>query len=91
MSKLSNSFIKTISALFSDERAKEMLGESYSDVKAVVEAAVGTNDTNALTKIILTLIPGITILDLKLIKDAVNNPTTLVICTRNTIEGMKEQ
>lgn len=91
MAKLSRSFIEATSEAMADENLQRMVGENFPKVEAVVKAAVGINDTDAIAKIILTLIPGLDTIGYKSIKRALDNPITMVLCLKNSTEGEEDE
>ena len=86
MSKLSKSFVQSTGEILQDEGLKAMVGETFPQFEVVVKAAIGINDVGTLTKIIMTLIPGLDIPGYMAIRHALDESMTKVIVTRNTAE-----
>ena len=91
MSKLNKSFIEATSEAMADENLQEIVGENFPKIETVVKAAVGINDTDALAKIIVTLIPGLDIVGYMSIKRALDNPITRVLCLRNSATAEEDE
>lgn len=91
MSKLSKTFVQSTAEALADPTLQEMVGENFPKVNAVVKAAIGINDTDALVKIIMTLIPGLELPGLAAVKHAVSNPMTTVIVMRNTYNSENDE
>lgn len=90
MSRLSKTFVKSVAEAMSDLSIQEMVGENFPKVDAVIKAAVGINDTSALVKIIMTLIPGLELAGLAAVRKAIDNPLTTVIVMNNTYSSEEE-
>ena len=86
MSKLSRSFVQSTGEILQDESLKVMIGEAFPQFEAVVKAAIGINDVETLTKIIITLITGLDVPGYLAIRDALNEPMTKVVVARNSVE-----
>jgi hypothetical protein len=86
MSKLSKSFVQSTGEILQEEDLKVMVGETFPQFEAVVKAAIGINDVGTLTKIIMTLIPGLDIPGYMAIRDALSEPMTKIIIARNSAE-----
>lgn len=84
MSKLSKNFIEATGSALEDETLQEIVGEKFPKFEMVVKAAIGINDPDILTKVILTLIPGLNIPGYMAVKHALDNPITKIMALRNT-------
>lgn len=86
MSKLSKFFVQSTGEILQDEDFKVMVGETFPQLEMVVKAAIGINDMSTLTKIIMTLIPGLDVPGYMAIRHALDEPMTKVIVARNSAE-----
>ena len=86
MAKLSNVFIESTAKAFADETLQKIAGENFPKIQAVVKAAIGINDTDALSKIIVTLLTGLDIQGYMAVRHAINNPVLMKTALVNSAE-----